>query len=92
MKSLSINAVILSNIVKALSHLQNKTNKFNFTVDQTSQVPRSLMYIWLYFSHNFDNPLEPRLSASFIFFYHSMEFLLSQNNKTPILGKWEITT
>lgn len=35
-KTPSIDAVILSNHIKALSHLQNKINKFNLTVDSTS--------------------------------------------------------
>lgn len=44
-KHLRVNVVILSNAVKGLSQLQNKTNKFNLIVDQTSQVHCSFIYI-----------------------------------------------
>lgn len=36
MKNLSINAVVLMSVIKALSHLKSKTNKYNLFIDQAS--------------------------------------------------------
>lgn len=41
-----VNVVVLSNAVKGLSQLQNKTNKFNLIVDQTSQVQVAASYTY----------------------------------------------